>query len=416
MKRNDFPQVVIASAARTPVGTKCGTLRNFSPEDLGFLAAEEAIKRCGVPRERIDAVVGASVYQYTAPGAQDIYFPRNIGLRCNLAVETPALLVQRICGSGFQTVINAFGQVALPQSVDPASVVLCVAAESMSRVPQIIRSPRRSGASFWEFVEGGEIEDAMLAGLNHDLAETAMMITADEYGSKMGVSRRECDELAVESHSRSLAAYRDSHFNGGDALGGIFSLDATDLSGQPIHLTRDESARHTTIEVLAKLPGFTPNGLVSPGNASEISDGGAAAIVADRAVAEKLGLPTRFAIVGYGVAGCDPRIMGRGPVPAIELALSQANLEQKDIGLWEINEAFAAQFLGVKTEMNLDYDITNVNGGAVAIGHPLAATGLRILTDLMYEMERRGVKYGCGSACIGGGQGSAVILRDTEKE
>jgi len=285
----------------------------------------------------------------------------------------------------------------------------------MSRVPQIIRSPRRSGASFWEFAEGGTVEDAMLAGLNHDLAETAMMITADEYGSKMGVTRCECDELAETSHSRALAAYRQSHLNGGDALGGIFALDAPDLSGRPIHLARDECARPTRADVLAKLPGFTPNGLVSPGNASEIADGGAAAIVAGRAAAEKLGLPTRFAIVGYGVAGCEPRLMGRGPVPAIELALAQAGLKQKDIGLWEINEAFAAQFWGVKKEMDLDYEITNVNGGAVAIGHPLAATGLRILTDLMYEMERRGVKYGCGSACIGGGQGAAVILRDTQK-
>ena len=416
MKHNDFPQVVIAGAVRTPVGLKCGTLRNFAPEDLGVLAAEEAIRRSGVAREKIDAVVGANVYQYTAPGAQDIYFPRNVGLRCHLNTETPGLLVQRICGSGFQTVINAFQQIALPDSVDDAQIVLCVAAETMSRVPQIIRSPRRSAASFWEFVEGGDVEDALLAGLRHDLAETAMMLTADEYGSKMGVTRRECDELADASHSRARAAYRSSHFNGGDALRGVFAIDATDLCGRPVHLARDECVRKTSVEVLAKLPGITPNGLVSPGNASEISDGGAAAIVAGRATAEKLGLPARFEIVGYGVAGCEPRIMGRGPVPAVQRALARAGLEQKDIELWEINEAFAAQFLGVQKEMNLDYEITNVNGGAVAIGHPLAATGLRILTDLMYEMERRGVKYGCGSACIGGGQGATVILRDTEKK
>jgi acetyl-CoA acyltransferase 2 len=411
VKRNDFPQVVIAGAARTPVGLKCGTLRNFAPEDLGVLAAEEAIRRSSVAREKIDAVVGANVYQYTAPGAQDIYFPRNVGLRCHLNTETPGLLVQRICGSGFQTVINAFQQIALPDSVDDARIVLCVAAETMSRVPQIIRSPRRSAASFWEFVEGGTVEDAMLAGLRHDLAETAMMLTADEYGT-----RRECDELAAASHERARAAYRASHFNGGDALRGMFAIDATDLSGQPVHLARDECVRKTSLDVLARLPGITPHGLVSPGNASEISDGGAAAIVADRATAEKLDLPARFEIVGYGVAGCEPRLMGRGPVPAIQRALARAGLEQKDIGLWEINEAFAAQFLGVQKEMSLDYEITNVNGGAVAIGHPLAATGLRILTDLMYEMERRGVKYGCGSACIGGGQGAAVILRDTEKK
>jgi acetyl-CoA acetyltransferase family protein len=407
--------VVIAGAARTPVGFKCGTLSKFAPEDLGVLAAEEAINRSGVARERIDATIGASVYQYTAPGSQDIYFPRNVGLRCHLNTETPALLVQRICGSGFQTVINAFQQIALPDAVDDAKVVLCVGAETMSRVPQILRSPRRSAASFWEFVEGGKREDAMLAGLNHDLAETAMMLTADEYGTKMGVTRRECDELADASHRRARAAYRSSHFNGGDFLRGIFAIDATDLSGQPVHLARDECVRNTSVDVLARLPGFTPNGLVSPGNASEISDGAGAAIVVDRAVAEQLGLPTRYEIVSYGVAGCEPRIMGRGPVPAIQRALAQAGLEQKDIELWEINEAFAAQFLGVQKEMKLDYEITNVNGGAVAIGHPLAATGLRLLIDLMYEMQRRGVRYGCASACIGGGQGAAVIIRDTEK-
>jgi acetyl-CoA acyltransferase 2 len=242
-----------------------------------------------------------------------------------------------------------------------------------------------------------------------------MMITADEYGAQMGVTCRACDELAEASHARARAACRSSHFNGGDALRGVFAIDTTDLGGRQVHLARDECVRVTSIEALEKLPGFSPNGLVSPGNASEIGDGAAAAVVADRAVAEKLGLPTRFEIGGYGVAGCEPRVMGRGPVPAIQRALDRAGLEQKDVGLWEINEAFAAQFLGVQKEMNLDYEITNVNGGAVAIGHPLAATGLRLLTDLIYEMERRGVRYGCASACIGGGQGAAVIVHDTER-
>ncbi|MFH1749211.1 MAG: thiolase family protein [Planctomycetota bacterium] len=415
MKHNGHPSVVIAGAARTPVGLKCGSLRNFAAEDLGVLAAEEAIRRSKVPRERIDACVGANVYQYTAPGAQDIYFPRNVSLRCQLKIETPGLLVQRICGSGFQTVISAFQQIALPQTVDDTEIVLCVAGETMSRVPQIIRAPRRSGASFWEFVENGTVEDAMLAGLNHDLADTAMMITADEYGARMGVTRRECDEFAELSHRRARAAYRQSHFNGGDALHGIFAVDATDLCGQAVYLTRDECVRETSVEVLAKLPGFTPHGLVSPGNASEISDGAGAAIVATRTAAEKLGLPRRFEIESYGVVGVEPRVMGRGPVAAIQQALARAGLEQKDIGLFEINEAFAAQYLGVEKELNLDREITNVNGGAVAIGHPLAATGLRLLTDLIYEMERRGVRYGCASACIGGGQGAAIIVRDTEK-
>ncbi len=407
--------MVIAGAARTPVGVKCGTLSNCSAEDLAVLAAEEAIRRSGVARERIDAAIGANVYQFTAPGAQDIYFPRNVGLRCGLRTETPGLMVQRICGSGLQTVINAFQQIALPDAVDDAKVVLCVGGETMSRTPQIIRSPRRSGAAFWEFVEGGTVEDTLLAGLNHDLARTAMMLTADEYGTRMEVTRRECDEFALSSHERARAAYRSSHLNGGDALRGMFAIDTTDLSGRPVHLARDECVRKTSLEALEKLPGITPNKLVSPGNASEISDGAGAAIVADRAEAEKLGLPHRYEIAGYGIAGVDPRVMGRGPVPSIRQALARAGLKQSDIGLWEINEAFAAQYLGVEKELKLDREITNVNGGAVAIGHPLAATGVRLLTDLIYEMERRDVEYGCASACIGGGQGVAVIVRDSEK-
>lgn len=415
MKPNEFPHIVIAGAARTPVGLKCGTLSNFSAEDLGVFAADEAIRRSGVARDHVDAVIGANVYQFTAPGAQDIYFPRNIALRCHLPIETPGLLVQRICGSGLQTAICALQQIALPDAVDDAKTILCVGAETMSRTPQIIRSRRRSSAAFWEFVEGGKVEDSMLAGLNHDLAETGMMLTADEYGAQQGVTRRECDEFAEVSHSRARAAYRNSHFNGGDYLRGMFAIDATDPTGQPIHLARDECVRKTSVEILAKLPGFTPNGLVSPGNASEISDGAAAMIVADRKRAEELSLPTRYEIASYGVCGVEPRVMGRGPVPSIQQALERAGLKQKDVGLFEINEAFAAQYLGVEKELKLDREITNVNGGAIAVGHPLAATGARILTDLIYEMERRDVRYGCASACIGGGQGVAVIVRDTEK-
>ena len=408
------PRVVIAGAARTPVGVKCGTLSGFAPEDLAVLACEEAIRRSGVAREKIDATIGANVYQYTAPGCQDIYFPRNVALRCHLRTETPGLMVQRICASGLQTVVNAFQQIILPDAVDDAKIILCAGAECMTRTPQIIRSPR-TRANFWEFVEGGTVEDTILAGLNHDLASTSMIVTADEYGAKMGVTRRECDEFAELSHARARKAYRESHFNGGDALRGMFAIDATDLTGQPIHLARDESVRKTSIEVLEKLPGITPNRLVSPGNASEISDGAAAMVVVDRTTAEKAGLPVRFEVVSYGVAGVEPRIMGRGPVPSIAQALARAGLEQKDVGLWEINEAFAAQFLGVEKELGLDREIVNVNGGAVAIGHPLAATGKRMLTDLMYEMQRRGVRFGCASACIGGGQGAAVIIRDTEQ-
>ena len=415
VSHNGYPRVVIVGAARTPVGVKCGSLASCSAEDLAVLAAEEAIRRSGIPREKIDTAVGANVYQMTAPGMQDIYFPRNVTLRCRLNVETPALMVQRICGSGLQTVITGYQQILLPEEVDSASVVLCFGAETMSRVPQIVRS-QRSRTAFWEFAEGGRAEDAMLTSLNHDLARTSMMLTADEYGTRMGVTREECDRFAEESHTRARGAYRSSHLNGGDLLRGMFALETMDPAGRPVHLARDECVRQTSVDILAKLPALTPNKLVSAGNASEISDGAAAVILADRREAEALGLPARYEIAGYGVAGVDSRVMGRGPVPAIQQALARAGIAQKDVGLWEINEAFAAQFLGVEKELSLDRTFVNVNGGAIAIGHPLAATGARLLVDLMYEMQRRDLRYGCASACIGGGQGIAVVIRDTEKK
>ena len=415
MRRERKQRVVIAAGARTPIGVKCGALSNFSAEDIGVLAAEEVINRSGVQREKIDAVVGANVYQFTAPGAQDVYFPRNIALRCHLETDTPALMVQRICGSGLQTVVTALQQILMPDHMDDTRVVLCVGAETMSSAPQIIRSPR-TATNFWEFEEGGSVEDTVLASLNHELASTSMMVTADEYGSRLGVTREACDTFAELSHQRARVAYRASHLNGGDALGGIFALDATDRANRQVHLARDECVRDSTRETLAKLRSITPNGLVSAGNASEIADGAAALLVTDHETAGELGLAARFEVAGYGICGVEPRIMGSGPVPAIRKALERAGVKQTDIGLWEINEAFAAQYLGVEKELDLDRSITNVNGGAIAIGHPLGATGARLLVDLMYEMERRGTRYGCASACIGGGQGIAVVIRDAQMD
>ncbi len=416
MTSNGFPHVVIVGAARTPVGVKCGSLSSFSAEDLAVLAADEAIRRSGVAREHIDAAVGANVYQFTAPNLQDIYFPRNVALRCGLKIETPALMVQRICGSGLQTLMSGFQQIALPNAVDDAELVLCFGAETMSRVPQIIRSPRRSKMNFWEFCEDGSVEDSLLASLNHTQAKTNMMLTADEYGAQQGVSRQDCDEFAELSHRRARDARRNSYLNGGEALRGMFAIDTIDSNGCPVHLAHDECVRTTSCDELAGLPGLTPNKLVSPGNASEISDGAAAVVIASRERAEKLGLPHRWEIAGYGACGVDPRVMGRGPVPAISQALARAGIKHKDVDLWEINEAFAAQFLGVQNEMNLDPEITNVNGGAIAIGHPLAATGARLIVDLIYEMERRDARCGCASACIGGGQGAAIVIRDTNRK
>lgn len=408
------PRIIIAAAARTPLGVKCGTLSGFSAEDLAVLAAEETISRSGIEKTNIDSCVGANVYQFTAPGSQDLYFPRNVALRLGLGDEMPALLVQRICGSGIQIIVNGMQQIAMPNSMDDSRVVLCFGGETMTRAPQINRAPRKSSAFFWEFEDNGKCEDSMLASLNHDVAGTAMMLTADEYGTKVGITRQECDEFAVESHRRAREARSESHFNGGDRLKGIFALDALDRNGKTVHMESDECIRETDYETLAALPGFTPNKLISPGNASEIADGAAAVLIADYDRATELGLDTQFEIVSYGIAGVDPRIMGQGPVPSIKQALERAGLQVADVDLFEINEAFAAQYLGVEKELELDRSKVNVNGGAVALGHPLGATGARLITDLMYEMDRRGAELGCASACIGGGQGIAMIVRNTK--
>jgi len=412
--------VMICGGARTPIGVKCGTLSVFSAEDLAVLACNEAMTRAGIDRTRLDGAIGANVYQFTAPGAQDIYFPRNVALRCGLREDVGALMVQRICGSGLQTIVSAFQQIALPNAVDDTQAVLCFGAETMSRCPRIDRTPRRSASCFWEFMEpehqgrrNGTLEDSMLGSLNHDLAHTAMMMTADEYGQRIGVTRRECDAFACLSHERARAARRSSQVNGGDTLAGMFTLDAIDGHGHPVHLARDECVRDAPIEVLTRLPALTPNGLVSAGNASEIADGAGAVVIASRERAEEMGLPAKFEIAGYGIAGVEPRIMGRGPVPAVRQALGRAGIGIDDIDLWEINEAFAAQYLGVEKELGLPRDRVNVNGGAIALGHPLAASGARIVVDLMYEMERREAEYGVASVCIGGGQGIAMVIRNT---
>ncbi len=412
MNNNGQKRIVISGAARTPIGNKCGALSKFAPEDLAVFAAREAIARAGIGADEIDGAVGANVYQFTAPHGQDIYFPRNVALRAGLAIEAPALMVQRICGSGFQTIISGLQQIMMPDEFDGASTMLCFGAETMSRCPQIDYSARRSAASFWEFQRDGKVEDTILAGLDHTLADTAMMITADEYGHLMGVTRNDCDEFASESHGRARAANQASYFNGGDYLKGMVAVDAVDLEGKAVYLAHDECVRETTVDELSRLPGFTPNRLVSPGNASEICDGAAAVVISESGAAGKRGMPGQFEIVSYGLAGVEPRIMGQGPVPAIRQAAQRGGIGLDDIDLFEINEAFAAQYLGVEVELKLDRAKVNVNGGAVALGHPLAATGTRLVVDLMYELARRNLKYGCASACIGGGQGAAILIRN----
>jgi len=402
-------QAVIVGAARTPVGKFGGMLAHLSAEDLGVYAVTEAIKRSGIDlaTTKIDEVIGGMVYFVN--NSQRIFLPRNVATRVaknfndgdNLA-KAPGLIEQRICGTGFQVIATAANMIE-GNSNGKANCVIAFGTESMSNVPQ----------------------KYLMEGFQHKLFDTNMAATAELYGKQLGITREECDEFAALSHER--AAYAQSHtwfqlfLNG--YLGGIFGIDLKDENGDYIIGHGDEGVRDyaSNEEAIEKLSALKPldlpgiEELVTPGTCSQISDGAAAMVLMDRNYADKLGLKYEFEIAGFHVATVDPRIMGQGPVPAIRGLIEKIGVKKlDDIDLFEVNEAFAPQYLAVEKELGLPRERTNVNGGAIAIGHPLGNTGARIMTDLMYELKRREEDTGIGSACIGGGQGIAVYIKKVD--
>ncbi len=399
----NITDIAIVNGARTPMGRYCGKLRDFTAQELGAVAAVEAMNRSGVePREIDHAVFGNA--QQTSGDA--IYGARHVALKAGVPIEVPALTVNRLCGSGMQSVVTAAQMIQLGE----AKTVLAGGMESMSQAPHVIRG-MRWGVGFGE----GKLEDSLMVALLDSYCNLYMANTAELYAEQQGITRVMQDEFALRSQKCADDAYK-----AGRLQEELTPVALRNRRGEPTGemFTEDDHRRQeTTMDSLRKLkPAFGKNGTVTAGNASGIVDGGAAMVVMPLDEAEKRNLKSLGRIVSWGIAGVDPKIMGSGPVPATRIALKKAGLTLDDIDVIELTEAFAAQCLAVEKELGLDRSKVNVNGGAIALGHPLGATGSRLLITLLYELRRRKAKYGLSTACIGGGQGIAMIMENLQRK
>jgi acetyl-CoA acetyltransferase family protein len=389
--------IAIVSGARTPFGRYCGKLKDFTAQELGAIAGKGAIDRAGLDPKEFDHVVFGNAQQTSGDA---LYGARHVGLQAGLPIETPALTVNRLCGSGMQSIVNAAQMVQLGE----ANIVLAGGMEAMSQAPFVIR-----GRDGFTLAPGGKLEDSLMVALLDTYCGLYMANTAELYGEQQGITRQAQDEFALRSQQLADSAYKDARLQ--DEL---VPVPLKDRKGEPSGetLSEDDHRRpQTTMEGLAKLKAaFGKNGSVTAGNASGIVDGAAAVVVMSLEEAGKRGIAPLGRIVGWGIAGVEPKLMGRGPVPATKIALQKAGLTLDYIDLIEVNEAFAAQYLAVEKELGLDRNKVNVNGGAIALGHPLGATGTRLVITLLYELCRRKKKYGLATACIGGGQGIAMVV------
>ena len=389
--------IAIVSGARTPFGRYCGKLKDFTAQELGAVAAKGAMERAGVDAKEFDHVVFGNAQQTSGDA---LYGARHVGLRAGLPIETPALTVNRLCGSGMQAIVSAAQMIM----VDEAKIVLAGGMEAMSQAPFVIR-----GRDGFTLAPGGKMEDSLMVALLDSYCGSYMANTAELYGSEHGITREMQDEFALRSQQKADAAYKEGRIQ--EELVPV-PLKNSKGEGTGESFTEDDHRRpQTTSEGLAKLKtAFGRSGTVTAGNASGIVDGAAAVVLMSIEETRKRNLMPLGRIVSWGVAGVEPKVMGRGPVPATKIALQKAGLSLDYIDLIEVNEAFAAQYLGVEKELGLDREKVNVNGGAIALGHPLGATGTRLVITLLYELRRRKKKYGLATACIGGGQGIAMIV------
>jgi acetyl-CoA C-acetyltransferase len=404
-----FDDIYIINGARTPFGKYCGTLSQISPTDLGIFASRGALEKSGVKGSEIDQVIVANIGQSSG----DAYFyPRHLSLYSGVPVEVPALMVQRICASGFETIITAAEQITLGK----ADVTLCTGAENMSLAPTVSFGGRMG------YQLGRPVfKDMLWEALDDTAAGYPMGYTAENVAVKHKITREDCDNFAMQSFERALAANEKGLFKEEIVTMNSTTFNAGELKPRKVKFGKnvndfatDEHIRPTTFEALGKLPTvFSEVGVLTAGNCSGIVDGAASVVVANKNYIQNNNLKTICRVAGAASAGIDPRFMGLGPVPAINLLLEMTGLKIGDIGLIEINEAFSAQFIGCEKELGFDRAIANVNGGAIAIGHPLAATGGRLSLTISNEMNRRKVKYGIASACIGGGQGTAVLYENS---
>jgi acetyl-CoA acyltransferase 2 len=390
-----FPtDVVIVAGMRTPMARYTGSFSEVSAIDLGAHAAKAAVQKSGVAAEEFDHVVFGNVLQTSADA---IYGARHVGLKAGLKIETPAVTVNRLCGSGIEAIVQGSQRILLGE----ANMVLAGGMENMTQAPFVIRGAR-TGLK----LGGGTLEDFLFAGLTDSYCGMPMAWTAEKLAEQTGITRQDADAYALRSQQAADAA----------AKGGFFKDEISPVEvkqgRKSILVSEDDHRRpETTMETLEKLPtSFKKDGLVTAGNASGIVDGAAAVVLTREPAARERGLKPIGRIVSWAVAGVDPTIMGIGPVPASQKALQQAGLTLGQLDRIEVNEAFAAQYLAVEKQLGLPREKTNVNGGAIALGHPLGASGTRLVITLLHELRCQGLRYGLATACIGGGQGIAMIV------
>lgn len=387
--------VVIVAGARTPFGNLNGVLSDLSATDLAVHAAQAALKRSGVPAAKIDDVVFGNVMQTSADA---IYLARHVGLRTGVPQTTPALTLNRLCGSGLQAILTAANSLLLGQS----TYALAGGAESMSQAPHVIRGARKGFA-----LGGGKLEDSLWEALTDSYNNMPMAITAENLAKKYGISREACDEFALQSQTNALQSQSDGYFSDE-----IEAINIPGPKGTTTTIDRDEGPRAgLSMEKLAKLPArFTKDGVVTPGNASGITDGAAAVVLTTVKQAKADGVAWIGRLVGSSVVGVDPDIMGIGPAMSIPRALKAAGITEKDLHVMEINEAFAPQVLACLAEMGTGNVRLNPHGGAISLGHPLGASGARLALTTLHDLRNNGGGYGVASACIGGGQGIAAVF------
>ncbi|HZN05184.1 MAG TPA: acetyl-CoA C-acetyltransferase [Pyrinomonadaceae bacterium] len=387
-------EVFILGGKRTPMGEYVGVLKDISAIDLGAVAARGALEATRISPEEIDHTVMGNALQTSGDA---IYGARHVALKAGVPFDRPALTVNRLCGSGIQSIVSGAHMIQL----DEAQTCLVGGIESMSQAPHVIRGAR-SGFALGQ----GKLEDSLMVALLDTYCNTPMAGTAENLALKFEISREEQDKYALRSQQEAKRA-----LDAGILREEIVPVEVKTRKGT-VQVDHDDHPRpETTLEGLAKLkPAFAKDGFVTAGNASGIVDGAAALVIAGEEFVKQRDVKPMGRIVSWAYAGVEPEIMGIGPVPATRAALQKAGLSLNDIDLIEVNEAFAAQYLAVEKELGLDRSRTNVNGGAIALGHPLGATGTRLVLTLLHELHRRGGRYGLATACIGGGQGIAMIV------
>ncbi len=386
-----FRDVFVVGAKRTPFGSFLGSLKNVSNTKLTVSCSKAAIEQAKIKPDNIDHVVVGNVIQ---SGSDAIYLPRHVGLICQIPKEVPALGINRLCGSGFETWVQAANLIRLGD----AEVVLSCGSEQMSQIPYVVRGARSGNK-----IGNTEIEDVLISSLTDQYIGDPMAVTAETLAQRYKISRNKADQYAYQSQMRYKKAFE----------GGVFDLEISKITDDKVSLSKDEHPRgDTTMEGLKSLKTlFKKDGVITAGNASGIVDGACSTVLASQEAIDKHNLKPMAKIVGYASCGCDPKIMGIGPIYAMKKALKLSNLSFGDMDLIEVNEAFAPVVLAAQEELDLDMDITNVNGGAISVGHPLGATGVRIMNHLVYEIIRQDKEFAIGSACIGGGQGIAIIIK-----